>query len=175
MSNSLFIIDISSCTGCGTCNIACKERAGLPDELDFLRVEAYEEGKYPNPSLNYRVTHCFHCAQPACATACPTDAILRREDGLVVIDAKKCIGCGDCIEACPFEAIVMLPKNIAAKCDGCADEVAIGWDPTCVRACPMRALEYKPLAETQFSQRLKDTNLNDYGICPAVLYLLRSK
>ena len=173
MSKAVFVIDIASCTGCGACSIACKDRAGLPDDLDLLRMETHEEGVYPNPILHYRVVHCFHCDQPACAEACPVEAISKGEDGLVAINKAECTGCGECVEACPFNAVVMLPEDIAAKCDGCADEIAKGWEPTCVRACPMRALHYKPLEDIDLKNRLKDADFKDYGIGLAILYMHR--
>jgi anaerobic dimethyl sulfoxide reductase subunit B (iron-sulfur subunit) len=154
------------------CSIACKDRANLPDDLDWLRVEAHEGGTYPAPTLIYRVTHCFHCAQAPCIVACPIGAIARGEDGWVRIDAGLCDGCEACLDACPFAAIVMWPEGVAAKCDGCADEVARGWEPTCVRACPMRALGYGP-AGTLPEGRIPDPAFDDHGIGPAVLYLRR--
>ncbi len=175
MTKSLFIVDIASCTGCGTCSIACKDRAGIPDDLDLLRVEAHEAGVYPEPTLYYRVIHCFHCDHPACAEACPVEAISKGEDRLVMINAEECVGCGNCIEACPFGAIVMLPEEVAAKCDGCADEIAREWNPTCVRACPMRALKFQSINEIKPDNRLKDPNFRDYDMEPAVLYLLRDR
>ena len=175
MSKPVFIVDMASCTGCYTCSVACKDRAGLPDELDLLRVEEHESGAYPVPNLDYRVIHCFHCAAPPCADVCPEEAISKQDNGLIAIDAEKCIGCGKCVEACPFGAIVMLPDGIAAKCDGCADEVARGWKPTCVRACPMRALRYEPTGKPLSGNRYQDPDFDDHGIEPAVLYLRRRK
>lgn len=173
MSRDIFVVDIASCTGCQTCSIACKDRAGLPDELDFLRVEAHEGGLYPDPTLYYRVIHCFHCTKPSCAEVCPVKAISKDDNGLVVIDPEECMGCGECIEACPFDAIIMLPEDVAAKCDGCADEVARGWEPTCVRACPMRALRYEQMEYIQMKKRFRDSDFKDHNIGPSVLYLHR--
>ena len=102
------------------------------------------------------------------------DQLPVREDGLVIIDQEECIGCGRCIEACPFDAIIMLPEDVAAKCDGCADEVAKGWEPTCVRACPMRALKHEQLDNAQTQNRVPDLDFDDRGIGPAVLYLRRT-
>jgi anaerobic dimethyl sulfoxide reductase subunit B (iron-sulfur subunit) len=172
VSERRFIIDLARCTGCQACSIACKDRAGLPDELDWLRVEAHEGGSYPLPTLTYRVVHCFHCAAPPCAEVCPPGAIARHADGWVQIDAGLCTACGACVEACPFAAIVMPPQGAAAKCDGCADEVQRGWEPTCVRACPMRALGYGPETSASFQMRVEDPDL-DHGIGPAVRYLRR--
>jgi anaerobic dimethyl sulfoxide reductase subunit B (iron-sulfur subunit) len=174
MSRSLFIVDMASCTGCGTCNVACKDRARLPDELALLRIEAHEEGAYPAPAVYYRVVHCFHCDQPVCAEVCPVEAISKEMNGLTKIDVEKCNGCGECIDACPFDAIIMLPEGVAAKCDGCGDEIARGWEPTCVRACPMRALQYS-MDEVSLEKRSRDQHFKDHYIGPAVLYLVRKQ
>jgi anaerobic dimethyl sulfoxide reductase subunit B (iron-sulfur subunit) len=184
-----FTIDLARCTGCQTCSVACKDRAGLPDDLDWLRVEEHEGGAYPHPTLYYRVSHCFHCAQAPCIGVCPTGALGRpgalgqpgapgQPEGWVQIDAGLCIACGACIEACPLGAIVMRPEGVASKCDGCADEVARGWGPTCVRACPMRALGYaaegrSPADGALPENRVQDDVLYDRQIGPAVLYLRR--
>jgi anaerobic dimethyl sulfoxide reductase subunit B (iron-sulfur subunit) len=168
-----FTIDIARCTGCQACSIACKDRADLPDEVDWLRVEAHEGGTYPHPTLAYRVVHCFHCAHPTCATACPTGAIGRDPRGLVQIDADLCSACGACVEACPFRTIVLGPRGQAVKCDGCPDETIQGWEPTCVRACPTRALGYGLPEQGLPNGRIADPQFDSHGIGPAVCYLRR--
>jgi len=165
-----FSIDLARCTGCNACSVACKDRAGLPDELDWLRVEAQEGGTYPAPTLVYRVVHCFHCADPACVVSCPTSAMAQEADGWVRVAPELCIACGACVEACPFEAVVMGADG-AAKCDGCVDELARGWNPTCVRACPMRALGVGPARERP--GRVADETFDDHGIGPSVVYWRR--
>ena len=176
MNPFVFTIDLARCIGCQTCSVACKDRAGLPDDLDWLRVEEHEGGAYPHPTVYYRVSHCFHCAEAPCIGVCPTGALGWRagKDGprWVLIDAELCVACGACIEACPFAAIVMHPTGVAAKCDGCADEVAQGWEPTCVRACPMRALGHAAVASVP-ENRVSDPAFNDHGIGPSVRYLIR--
>ena len=174
MKRLVFIVDMASCTGCYACSVACKDRAGLPDEFDLLRVQEHESGVCPEVSVHYRVIHCFHCAKPSCAEVCPEEAISKSEDGIVTINGEKCIGCGKCIEACPFDAIIMLPDGVAAKCDGCVDEVAKGWEPTCVRACHMRALRYELPDAAKLENRISDPDFDDRDIAPAVLYLRRS-
>jgi Fe-S-cluster-containing dehydrogenase component len=173
MSERIFVVDLATCTGCYACSVACKDRAALPDDLDVLRVEGVEAGAYPAPSLVYRVVHCFHCASPPCIDACPSQAIAKAQDGVVAIERATCIGCGQCIEACPFQAIVMRPDGVAFKCDACADEVNQGWYPTCVRACPMRALRYGPASEGTLNGRVRDAAFDDHHIGPAVLYLCK--
>ena len=175
MNSNLFVVDMATCTGCYTCSVACKDRAGLPDALDLLRVETHETGVYPETGLHFRIVHCFHCEEPPCVDACPSQGISKGEDGLVTLDREECNGCGECIEACPFDAIVLRPDNTAVKCDACADEVARGWDPTCVRSCPMRALQYVLPEGVRFENRVRDPKFEDYGIGPAVLHLRRRK
>jgi len=175
VTEAIFTIDLARCTGCQACSIACKDRANLPDEVDWLRVETHEGGTYPLPTLHYRVMHCFHCARPSCADACPTGAIDKDRRGLVQIDASLCSACGACIEACPFDAIVLEPEGLAVKCDGCPDETSQGWEPTCVRACPTRALGYGPPEEDVPSGRIADPRFNDHGIGPAVRYWRRAR
>ena len=172
MSRRLFVIDLARCTGCYTCGIACKDRAGLLDHVDLLRVDRSEAGVYPRPSLTYRVVHCFHCADPPCVDACPAGAISKGIDGLVSLNQDACTGCGACISVCPFDAVLMLPERVATKCDGCRDEIARGWDPTCVRACPMRALRYESTSGAP-DNRVEDSGFDDRGIGPAVLYVRR--
>jgi len=172
MNKPLFIIDIASCTGCHACSVACKDRANLPDELDLLRAEEQIEGTYPEIDVSYRITHCFHCDDPACVEACPTSAMEKQEDGLVTVQKDKCIGCGECVDSCPFDSIV-LHDDKATKCDGCADEVAEGWDPVCVRACPMRALRYESPGHGLLRNRIQDPDFDDHGIEPSVMYLRR--
>ncbi|HHX64352.1 MAG TPA: 4Fe-4S dicluster domain-containing protein [Chloroflexi bacterium] len=173
MSRATYLIDTSLCIGCETCGIACKDRADLPDDIDRLWVDRDEAGSYPSPTLRYRVVHCFHCAAPTCAAVCPVGALVKGADGLVTLNRAVCIGCGACIDACPFGAVAMLPEGVADKCDGCADELARGWEPTCVRACPMRALDYTPFDGTPPAGRIADDSFDHHGIGPAVVYWRR--
>jgi Fe-S-cluster-containing dehydrogenase component len=90
----------------------------------------------------------------------------------VQVERKRCNGCGNCLAACPFGVIVLSPEGRAFKCDGCADEVALGEDPTCVRACPMRALAYSDQAP-DWPKRVADGAFGDHGVGPRVTYVRR--
>ena len=173
MKVAVFTIEVTRCTGCFACQIACKDRACLPDDLDWLRVEEREGSAYPTPTVAYRVVHCFHCGEPPCAAACPVGAIAKGDDKIVGVAADLCTGCEACIGACPFGAMAMLPEGVASKCDACASEVAQGWAPTCVRACPMRALGYGAEGrEDSVHGRAVDETFDDRGVQPGVTYLV---
>ena len=172
MTNApVFVTDMALCTGCLTCIVACKDRAGLPDAVDWIHLETYERGSCPKVALCFRVVHCFHCAEPPCAAVCPVEAISRSGEGWVRIDRGTCIGCRQCLEACPFEAIVIGNEGIATKCDGCADEVARELQPTCIRACPMGALSYGTQENRPDHLRMRDPDFSERGVGARVLYL----
>lgn len=173
MISAKFTIDLTRCTGCYACQIACKDRADLPDDLDWLQVRSDEGGAYPTPTLVYRVIHCFHCGDAPCAEVCPVEAIVEGDDEFIRVDAGLCIGCEACVDACPFGSMAMDPDGIASKCDGCASEVAQGWSPTCVCACPMRALDFGlPHEMAAKRRRHRDETFDDHVVRPAVVYLV---
>jgi anaerobic dimethyl sulfoxide reductase subunit B (iron-sulfur subunit) len=92
----------------------------------------------------------MHCAEPNCVDACPADAIVKRSDGVVLIDPKKCVGARLCERACPYGAPQFnAALGIMTKCDFCQDVLAKGKNPACVDACSMRALDAGPLDELQ--------------------------
>jgi len=92
----------------------------------------------------------MHCQDPACVAVCPTTAISKDENGVVTIDADKCIGCRYCEWACPYGAPQFNEAaGVMTKCNFCQDLVAQGQNPACVDACPMRALEFGELGDLQ--------------------------
>ncbi len=91
---------------------------------------------------------CNHCENPVCAEGCPTKAIKKRDDGIVYIDPEICMGCKYCAWVCPYSAPQYnIEKGVMEKCDFCQDYIDEGKAPSCVAACPMRALEYGELKE----------------------------
>ncbi len=143
-----FYIDMTACIGCRTCQIACKDKNDLDVGVLFRRVHSFEGGKYPNPWLYHISMACNHCADAPCVRNCPTGALTKRDDGLVVLDKGRCIGCRYCMWSCPYGAIQYIEKEgRVGKCDGCADLVDQGQNPACVDACPMRALAFGDIEE----------------------------
>lgn len=149
-----FYFDSKSCSGCKACQVACKDRHGLEAGRLWRRVYEVSGGagwRAVGPSWQadlsvYNLSiSCNHCEDPICVSVCPTGAMQQRPDGIVQIEAGRCIGCQYCAMACPYGA----PQyDVAAgrmtKCDFCAEDTAAGRPPACVAACPMRALDYQP-------------------------------
>ena len=145
-----FYFDMTSCIGCKACQMACKDKNDLAVGTLFRNVKGYEVGSYPTPGVFYMSATCNHCGNPACVANCPTGAMYQNEDGVVLHDDEMCIGCGTCVNSCPYSVPKLLEdKGIAGKCDTCIGIRANGGQPQCVAACPMRALDFGDLAEMQ--------------------------
>lgn len=160
MSKQLgFFIDVSRCTGCRTCQVACKDKNNLEVGRNFRHVLAYEGGSWRQDRLTgawhtdafayYVSISCNECSDAPCTKVCPTKAHYKRaSDGLVLIDSQKCIGCGACAKACPYGAPQLDAKAAKmTKCDACVDRLDKGLSPACVEACPQRAIEFGEISE----------------------------
>ena len=165
-----FYFDASKCTGCKTCMVACKDKNNLPVGMNFRRVTEFSGGNWRQDRATgawhqdafayYLSISCNECSDPACVKVCPTKAHFKRaEDGLVLIDPKKCIGCGACLAACPYGAPQLdREARKMRKCDTCLDRREKGLNPLCVDACPQRALDFGPIDELR----------KKYGDCAAI-------
>lgn len=131
------------CVGCKACELACAVAHSAGGNL----YDAIQSGEKPGYRVRVKLrrskpvpVRCVHCKDPACVPACPVSAITKDEKtGYVFIDCELCTGCRLCIEACPFDAIVMNPDGKKAiKCDMCVHLLAKGEKPACVVACPTR-------------------------------------
>lgn len=158
MTQYAFYFDGTRCTGCKTCEFACKDYYDLNSEVQYRKVYECSGGETVKDDDGYLSTTCFayyvsmacnHCDDPACVEVCPTGAMHKdAEMGLVSVDAEKCVGCGYCHMACPYNAPkVDREKGHSVKCDGCLERVQQGEQPLCVRACPARALEFGPVED----------------------------
>jgi len=153
-----FFIDTSACSGCKTCQVACKDKNNLEPGILWRRVYEISGGNWEKGSnggwkaslstYNLSVA-CNHCEEPGCVEACPTKALYKEEKrGLVLIDEDKCIGCRYCEWACPYGALQFdRDRGIMSKCDFCVDYLDVGSSPSCVASCPMRALDFGEISE----------------------------
>jgi len=148
-----FYFDQTRCTGCGACQVACKDWHDLPaGPVNWMRIEEIERGKFPDPYVGYLAAPCYHCARPVCVEACPAEAISKRPlDGIVVVDPRACLGnieCDEkCLKACPYDVPQFGPQKGAkmSKCNFCLDRWRADRLPACVEACPTRALDAGPI------------------------------
>ena len=144
-----FYINQDRCMGCFTCAVACKDWHDIEaGPADWIKIKTIEKGEFPNLFLAFLPTLCYHCEDPACVKACPTTAIVKREnDGIVLVDQEKCIGkteCGSlCLKVCPWDAPQFGPDKDAKmeKCNLCYERLEKNDQPICVEACPMYALD----------------------------------
>jgi Fe-S-cluster-containing dehydrogenase component len=174
------VIDLDICVGCHACVVNCKEwntggyGAALSDQHPYgvdvsgawlNRVHTFEVvpdgGEVVGESGDARIVHfpksCLHCEDAPCVTVCPTGASYKRaEDGIVLVDEDKCIGCGLCAWACPYGAREMdLAAGVMKKCTLCIDRIynetfqEVDRVPACVRTCPTSARHFGDLADPQ--------------------------
>lgn len=130
------VVDLRRCAGCRACTVACKSENNVPDGVfrTWLRFE--EVGEFPYTRPRYLPVFCNHCDNPPCVPVCPVLATYKRDDGLVLIDYAKCIGCGYCVQACPYGARHLNPiQKTADKCTLCAHRLEAGQKPACVTTC----------------------------------------
>jgi Fe-S-cluster-containing dehydrogenase component len=135
------VLDQSRCIGCHACTTACKSENEVPVGVTRTYVKSVDVGVFPQASRAFQVTRCNQCEDAPCVTACPTQAMYRREDGIVDFDKSICIGCKACMAACPYDAIFINPEDHSAeKCNMCAHRLDIGLEPACVTVCPTEAI-----------------------------------
>ncbi len=156
------VIDLDTCVGCNACAVACKQwnTSGMtgpltdynpygkdPSGVWFNRIRNYEVGDYPDSKTIHFPMSCMHCEDADCVTVCPTGASYKRpEDGIVLVDQEKCMGCNYCAWACPYGARELDREDgVMKKCTLCIDRIydqALPEEerkPVCVLTCPTHA------------------------------------
>jgi anaerobic dimethyl sulfoxide reductase subunit B (iron-sulfur subunit) len=165
-----FTFDASACSGCKACQEACKDKNSLPVGVLWRRVIEIsggewvaQNGAWENTVFAYNLSiACNHCVHPKCAGVCPTDAYVHRTDGIVYIDPSKCMGCGYCSWACPYNAPrYNFDLGQMAKCNFCFDNIDAGLPPSCVAACPMRALGFAEVKSEKLSVKSNQFALSE--------------
>lgn len=195
------LIDLKKCIGCHACTVACKAANGTPPSIMRAHVERGFVGEYPYAVKSIVPMLCMHCENTPCVSVCPAEATTKREDGIVVVDPEKCIGCKSCMTACPygaryfretdagyfgdelneFEAVKYpaIPKGTVDKCTFCVERVDSGKGEVqaCVTACPAEARVFGELDSLK-SQAQKNEGfqlLPEEGTNPSVWYVPDTK
>lgn len=190
-------IDIDKCVACNACTIACKSENNVAEGIFWNRVVAMGPyGEYPNVKMNFLPIPCQHCDNPPCVTMCPVKATYKREDGVVIQNDKKCIGCKYCMTACPYgvrsfnktepyveagkgveawdkvpefvnNEVKVRPRHVVEKCTFCVHRLDKGnKTPACVEACPTKCRVFGDLDDPN-SEIYKAVNRkNTYQLKP---------
>ena len=139
-----FSFDLSRCSGCMACVVACMDQNDIPaDGLSYRQLVKLEKGQYPAARLAFVTLACFHCNDAPCVQVCPKEAIYRDEiSGLIGVDENLCIGCRACAMVCPFGAPRFTEGGAMHKCNFCIDRLTQNRAPACVRTCTTKALGY---------------------------------
>ena len=171
-------IDTRKCVGCSDCVVACQTENNVP--VGFCRDWVVEvvDGTYPNVSIELRSERCNHCNNSPCVRCCPTGASHFEEGGIVVVNPNKCIGCGACIQSCPYDARYSHPEGYVDKCTFCIRRVKQGSDPACVSVCPTKCMYFGDLSDpnSKIVNVLKNRKYKslapEAGTQPQIFYLL---
>jgi tetrathionate reductase subunit B len=151
MARYAMVIDLRKCVGCQACTVACNKEWDVP--LGFARAQLRRTGivgTFPKLASSFHVAQCNHCDRPPCAEACPTGATRQGVDGIVRIDTGVCVGCGYCVDACPYDARFINPDtHTAEKCDFCAARLERGLELVCVATCPAHAKYFGDLEDSR--------------------------
>jgi NADPH-dependent glutamate synthase beta subunit-like oxidoreductase/Fe-S-cluster-containing dehydrogenase component len=158
MSNYYLFQDRKKCIGCHSCEVQCESNKFLPSGSNLCQI--VPDGPHVIdglPRVSQILMSCFHCETPWCVAACPAGAMKKRpRDGIVYVDPLLCIGCKNCIAACPWGSVQWDPeKRQAIKCDFCMDRIDQGLKPACVTVCPSHCLEFGAIEEKMPGLRKK--------------------
>ena len=131
MAQKTLVIDLDRCIGCHACEVACKQENGVPLGVYYNKVLSIGPlGKFPDIKQYFLPSVCQVCKDAPCLKVCPTGATYRTEDGQILVNKEKCIGCKMCMAACPYGARSYNPeKNVVEKCTLCHHLQEIGEQP----------------------------------------------
>jgi len=178
----VMVIDLSRCKNLKKCQAACNHAHDLNPGENWIKVDPMQSAEHTAPY--WEPTTCMHCDEPPCVKVCPVDATFKREDGIVLIDSDRCIGCRFCMAACPYstrvfnwgapeiseevasqpyscETSIPQKKGTVGKCDFCADMTRMGMLPHCVSACPNGTFFYGDLNEDSVTNGAETFRFSD--------------
>lgn len=178
----VMVIDLSRCKNVGACKRACNHAHQLNPGQNWIKVLSMQEAHDTAPY--WQPTTCMHCDEPPCVKVCPVDATFKRQDGIVLIDSDRCIGCRFCMAACPYSTRVFnwqepileekvaeqhyscetsIPQKIGtvSKCDFCPDMARKGELPHCVSSCPNGVFFFGDMNEDSVSNGAETFRFSD--------------
>ncbi|MCC6751094.1 MAG: 4Fe-4S dicluster domain-containing protein [Deltaproteobacteria bacterium] len=176
----VYVVDISKCIGCCACMRACRAENDVPEGYHRTWIERYrirkdgevlidvaQTGEHVFAEVKDEVERayfvpkiCNHCTASPCTQVCPVGASYQTKDGVVLVDDKACVGCGYCVQACPYGTRYLHPTTrVADKCTLCYHRITRGEKPACVAMCPTGARMFGDLKnpDDPITRLLKDT------------------
>ncbi|MHC4127689.1 MAG: 4Fe-4S dicluster domain-containing protein [Planctomycetota bacterium] len=158
----VYVIDTRKCIGCGACVRACARENDVPPHYFRTWVERYQISRSGEITVDsphggtdgfeptvagqdatkafFLPKQCCHCTHTPCVQLCPVGASYRTPDGVILVDETRCIGCGYCVQGCPYGSRFIHPEtHTASKCTLCYHRITRGLDTACVAACPVGA------------------------------------
>lgn len=171
-------VDTKKCVGCSDCVVACQAENKVP--IGYCRDWVVEivDGMFPEVEVELRSERCNHCENSPCVRCCPTGASHYSDGGIVLVEPNDCIGCGACIQSCPYDARYSHPDGYVDKCTFCNHRVQRGYNPACVSVCPTNCLYFGDLEnpKSEVSMALKKRKYkvlaHEAGTNPQVYFLI---
>jgi len=185
--------DVEACIDCGGCVVACKRTWDSPADEQRISISTMMEGQEGTQGLNAHSARalgqgedpgetsvpmqCYHCENAPCVSVCPTDSLLKQEDGFVQVRDDLCVGCQYCLSACPFGAPQFPDSDEASaqlfgtggtmdKCTMCEERQDVGKGPACAEECSTDAILVGNAEEisSELERRDSGTFFNDVAM-----------
>ena len=175
------VVDLAKCGNARKCVDACQHGHMLPKSHEWIKLYYLQDSEHTAPYWFPKT--CYHCDNPLCVSVCPVGATYKRDDGIVLVDTKRCIGCKFCMTGCPYSArqfhwgdpevevaedFVYDPElnnppveGTTGKCIFCADRLRKNQLPRCVSACPMGALYFGDIIEDAITNGQETVRFSD--------------
>ena len=182
MARYAMVTDLRKCVSCEACTAACNGEWEVPAGYARTHVRKTPiSGTFPRLMASALIAQCNHCDHPSCVKACPSGATSQDANGIVQVDRNLCIGCGFCVDACPYEARYINPVlKMVDKCDFCSPRIEREQEPACVSTCPAHAKFFGDLEDRSsdvsrmvYSEGARRMETANVAIGPNVYYLGR--